>query len=259
MDEPPHPIPSDEKAKKPSSLLASTPALTLVAEPTLDQPPLAAAVAAPGVPASCDVSPLDSPNDFWNPNKNAPEKALPGAFRSHPPERAAVAARPRAAQHDDALNILSFDGRLGRVRFLAWACVGYAALALAVVAVAVLAAIVGKPAYLLALLASFAAALFFLSLTVRRLHDINLSGWWCLTPAALVGLNLLLPDMFWLKAVASLVYLVFGLFLYCKGGSVGANEYGAPSPPNGFGVTVLALLVVFIDVGALCYAALSFD
>lgn len=58
-----------------------------------------------------------------------------------------------------------------------------------------------------------------LTLSVRRLHDLNLSGWWYL-PIAVLNI---LPDIF----ILNLIELCFYIFLVFKRGTVGENRYGA--------------------------------
>ena len=63
-------------------------------------------------------------------------------------------------------------------------------------------------------------------LLIQRSHDMNLSGWW---------------------SIAAFIPLV-GLVWLFKGGTPGANRWGAPPPPNSTGVIVVAwfLPVIFI-------------
>jgi uncharacterized membrane protein YhaH (DUF805 family) len=49
------------------------------------------------------------------------------------------------------------------------------------------------------------------AVTVRRLHDINRSGWWILIALTIVGIAVL-------------------LYWYCQEGTKGNNTYGAPAP-----------------------------
>ena len=58
-----------------------------------------------------------------------------------------------------------------------------------------------------------------LTLSVRRPHDLNLSGWWYL-PIAVLNI---LPDIF----ILNLIELCFYIFLVFKRGTVGENRYGA--------------------------------
>ncbi|MDR2788589.1 MAG: DUF805 domain-containing protein [Candidatus Accumulibacter sp.] len=68
---------------------------------------------------------------------------------------------------------------------------------------------------------------------IRRLRDVNRSGWWCLL--------FLIP------------YLgpIFFLLLILKGGDEESNEYGLPPPPNTLGVHLGVVLFVAIAIFAL--------
>jgi uncharacterized membrane protein YhaH (DUF805 family) len=61
---------------------------------------------------------------------------------------------------------------------------------------------------------------------IQRPHDMNLSGWW---------------------SIAAMIPLV-GLLWMFKGGTPGANRWGPPPPPNGWGVRILALAVPAVMV-----------
>ena len=73
-----------------------------------------------------------------------------------------------------------------------------------------------------------------LSLTVRRLHDLNLSGWWILAiwivPAALeAGAVRWLNNPQLGSTLSSVVALLIGLWLWLAPGTRGANRFG-PDP-----------------------------
>jgi uncharacterized membrane protein YhaH (DUF805 family) len=72
-------------------------------------------------------------------------------------------------------------------------------------------------------------------LMIQRSHDMNLSGWW---------------------SIAAFIPLI-GLVWLFKGGTPGANRWGAPPPPNGWGVRTLGIVlpVVFV-VGIIAAVAL---
>jgi uncharacterized membrane protein YhaH (DUF805 family) len=50
-----------------------------------------------------------------------------------------------------------------------------------------------------------------IAVTVRRLHDVNKSGWWILIALTIVGI---IPLIYW----------------YCQEGTSGKNNYGGPAP-----------------------------
>lgn len=49
-----------------------------------------------------------------------------------------------------------------------------------------------------------------ISLSVRRLHDMDLSGWWCLLQ------------------FVSIINFIFGIYLFAKAGTESENKYGQP-------------------------------
>ena len=75
-----------------------------------------------------------------------------------------------------------------------------------------------------------------LAVAVRRLHDVDRSGWWILLPAAPALLSLLMrlahiPG----AGLFSLIYLVCAIVLivwYCTKGTTGQNRFG-PDPLGG--------------------------
>ncbi|WP_338583447.1 DUF805 domain-containing protein [Pseudomonas sp. MAG733B] len=137
------------------------------------------------------------------------------------------------------------EGRIGRLRFLAWSMV----LSLITIAVVAVFALVG-----LALVSSDSTAglivggilAFFLCLgflivsimiSVQRLHDIGWSGW------------------LWLLNLVPFVGSFFPLVMLAMPGTNVANRYGAPPPPNSTAVKVLSslwvVLIALMIVGAL--------
>ena len=77
------------------------------------------------------------------------------------------------------------------------------------------------------------AVLCFIMLTIRRLHDLNLSGWWALpmyfAPSLVGALQGAYPDA---AAFLGLVQFMIGLgtiMLFCQRGTDGANLF-CPSP-----------------------------
>jgi uncharacterized membrane protein YhaH (DUF805 family) len=80
---------------------------------------------------------------------------------------------------------------------------------------------------------------------VRRLHDIDLSGWWALL--------MLVP----------LVNAIFGIFAMVKAGTPGANRFGPPRETRGWeqvvGIigVVLFVLSLVVTIGALVMIAMS--
>ncbi|MCL2075709.1 MAG: DUF805 domain-containing protein [Betaproteobacteria bacterium] len=137
------------------------------------------------------------------------------------------------------LNWLSFEGRLGRIRYLAWAIIfGFAVGG----AAGVVGALVGPIALgLLMFLAAIAAIVFNISLTVRRLHDINASGW--------LALLLLVPVLGNLFALALLFWP----------GTAGENDYGPPPPPNPIALNIMLVVGIVLFVVMIASAVGKYD
>src|SRR5450830_1906298 len=132
------------------------------------------------------------------------------------------------------LKAFTVSGRIGRLRYLAWSLV--LMLVMMPVAGAIFAFAMGaaaaslNTAIVIGVVLGGAALIAFVvvsvQIAVQRLHDIGWSGWlWLLTLVPFVG---------------SLFPFVL---MFCPGNS-GANQYGAPPPPNSTAVKVLAVLSV---------------
>jgi len=143
------------------------------------------------------------------------------------------------------LKPLGLEGRIGRLRFLAWSMV-LSLVTIAVVAVFALAGLAlvssDSTAGLIigGILAFFLCLAFFIvsiMICVQRLHDLGWSGW------------------LWLLNLVPFIGTFFPLLLLALPGNTLANRYGAPPPPNSTSVKVLSSLwLVFIAlfiVGAL--------
>jgi uncharacterized membrane protein YhaH (DUF805 family) len=134
------------------------------------------------------------------------------------------------------LEYISLKGRLGRARYLVWSMAAMLPL-LPVVLVGIFIAM-KSPA--LATLGSYVVMIILLAfnftLAVRRLHDMNGSGWW--------ALFLFMP----------IAQLFLALFLLLKSGDDGGNDYGPPPPPNGAALNIAVggtLLILMIGFWAL--------
>ena len=117
------------------------------------------------------------------------------------------------------MKIWGWRGRLGRLRFLAYGAVAYLIFAVAVGGAAGAlsgARAAGSGVILWVLLVPY--LVFLTSVMIRRSHDMGWSGW---------------------MSLLGFIPLV-GLIWVFKPGSRGANEYGAPPPPNGTGVKIAA-------------------
>ena len=147
------------------------------------------------------------------------------------------------------LKPFSFDGRIGRLRYLAWTMV----LTLAMLPVVGLgfwfamgsllasdsmATLVVGGLFAVVILLAFA----FVSIqfSVQRLHDLGWSGW------------------LWLINLVPFVGSIFPFVLFIAPGNAGANRYGPPPPPNSTAVKVLSwlwvVMIVLMFVGLLAGA-----
>lgn len=153
-------------------------------------------------------------------------------------------APPRAAVGESLpafapLKPFSVEGRIGRLRYLAWSMV-LSLVALPIVSVFALIGlglvsadsttglIIGG---LLAFFLFLAFAIVGILFSIQRLHDIGWSGW------------------LWLLTLVPFVGSFFPLVIMVVPGNVGANRYGPPPPPNSTAVKVLcSLWIVFIGL-----------
>lgn len=137
---------------------------------------------------------------------------------------------------------LGFDGRIGRVRFLAWSIGIGLVFMLGMMLSGVLGAATGGILMLLLVPLYIGALVYMLRLSALRLHDRNLTGWLA---------------VLW---IVPLVNFVFWIVLAVLPGDEGDNDYGAPpSPPTGLEkigaiayvvLTVVSMLVTFAAIGA---------
>ncbi len=147
-----------------------------------------------------------------------------------------VSAIPGAEGYDET-SPFSPKGRFGRLSYIAWA-ISFTFLAALVVgavgggfAAMRAEAQAGSGFLLLAqLVMTVVVALF----AIRRLHDINASGWWALL--------MLVP----------VVNGIFGLVLLFKAGSEGANSYGPPRLTRGW-----EKVLGFIGIGFMILAVVG--
>ncbi|MBC7452224.1 MAG: DUF805 domain-containing protein [Massilia sp.] len=136
--------------------------------------------------------------------------------------------------------ILAVNGRIGRLRYLAYtfglamACMVAAALLMGVLAaISPKMMMLGMIIYIPALAISFIMA-------IRRLNDMGHPGWWSLL------------------TIIPILNFFFGLWLIFGPGDAGSNNYGLPPTKNSTGVVVAALaLPLFIAlVGILAAVAI---
>ncbi len=146
-------------------------------------------------------------------------------------------APPRATVGDDlpefaTLKVFTIHGRIGRLRYLAWTLALTVALLVAtgIISTVGFAVATASPTIAIILGSLLGFALFValvvvsVQIGVQRLHDMGWSGW-------LYLLNLV-----------PVVNSVFPILLLVLPGNAGANQYGAPPPPNSTAVKILASL-----------------
>lgn len=166
------------------------------------------------------------------------EQSAPVAEPDSPyaPPRAAVGENPPAFA---PLKPFGAEGRIGRLRYLAWSMV----LSLVTLPIVSVFALIGLGLVsadsttgliiggLLAFFLFLAFAIIGILFSIQRLHDIGWSGW------------------LWLLTLVPFVGSFFPLVIMVVPGNTGANRYGPPPPPNSTAVKVLcSLWIVFIGL-----------
>ena len=139
--------------------------------------------------------------------------------------------------------MMSFNGRIGRVRYLAYALGMYLLFGLSMGGVAAIASVLPKSAANILLILIMSAAyigliVYFFSLAKRRLNDINLSGWF-----VLVGL---IP----------IANFIFGLMLLFWPGTPAVNRFGPMPSKNNSGVLLASVLGFVMISGVLAAIAI---
>tara|TARA_R110000868_G_scaffold133665_4_gene345391 strand:+ start:88 stop:1032 length:945 start_codon:yes stop_codon:yes gene_type:complete len=167
--------------------------------------------------------------------ENPPQVVSASATPYATPKAAVAETLPEFGE----LKALSTDGRIGRLRYLAWSMVlMLACLPLFGVAAGFFAVseILGG---LLMVVVGIAVAVVGIMFGVQRLHDIGWSGWLLLV------------------TLVPVVGGVFSLLLFIIPGSSEANRFGPPPPPNSTAVKVLAgLWLAAIGLGLVLAIAL---
>jgi len=132
----------------------------------------------------------------------------------------------------EPLSVLSLRQRLGRLRF---ACYQFGAALLTglLIALFLLLSVELLPQWVgwsVVAVTSVALLVYQIGLLVRRLHDMEKSGWWVIL------------------AFVPLVNLPFQLYLYLGDGSSMVNRFGTPNPPVSAVVMLVGGLCWFINV-----------
>ncbi|HEY4375296.1 MAG TPA: DUF805 domain-containing protein [Burkholderiales bacterium] len=159
-------------------------------------------------------------------------------------------AAPRAAVGEDefeeefqAVRLFSTAGRVGRVRYLGYLGASYLLVMLVVgIGVAMMAGTGMRsvtPGLVILGVAYVAMVVFAIFIAIQRCHDCDNSGW--------LVLLMLVP----------FINLIMILYLIFMPGTQGRNRFGAPTPPNGIGVTLLACIFpAFFVIGIVAAIAL---
>lgn len=137
------------------------------------------------------------------------------------------------------LKVASFNGRIGRMRYLAWSLVLMFAFALVVAALSVVALLSETLSGILVIGASIGLLVISVQIGVQRLHDMGWTGW------------------LWLLNLVPIVNSVFWIIMLVVPGTVGSNRFGPEPPPNSLAVNLLAGLFIVLMIGGLLTLFLS--
>ncbi|TWC33171.1 uncharacterized membrane protein YhaH (DUF805 family) [Pseudomonas sp. SJZ079] len=129
------------------------------------------------------------------------------------------------------LKVFSTDGRIGRLRYLAWSLVLMFAASGVMAVVAIAASISEVLGGLLGIAVVIGMLVVSVQIGAQRLHDIGWSGW-------LLLLN-----------IVPIINSVFWLLMLVIPGTLGANRFGPPQPANSTAVKVLAGLFLALLLG----------
>ena len=125
------------------------------------------------------------------------------------------------------VKLWSVQGRIGRLRVIAWTMLGYVVASIAGGVVGSVAGATGSDLPLILMVLIYGIVVVFgCLLIIQRCHDMNWSGW------------------------ASLLAIIpfVGLIFWCIPGTPGSNNYGPPPPPNPRGMGWLAALPLLLAI-----------
>lgn len=169
----------------------------------------------------------------------------------------APAARTTAASADlgsfetPPMFSMSLQGRIGRLRALAWSVPAVMPFAAIGVAAALLMQKHAGLAVILAITGLVLMCWFGLRLMVLRLHDVNLSGKWILLFLLMSGAAGATQSPKLMAAVSILFWLFILVIYYLVPGTDGDNNYGPPPEPNTPLVKVGAAVFLLFQVFAI--------
>ena len=142
------------------------------------------------------------------------------------------------------LNVFSLGGRVGRVRYLAYAFPAY----LPFIGAMIVGGISKSAGLLIALMIVGGLATMWLGvrLAILRLHDLNLSGLWVLLPLApMLAIFTGSPVLM----IGSAGFMLLGMLAMCVWpGSMMSNDYGPPPGPNTVWTIVGAVLFILLSL-----------
>jgi len=139
----------------------------------------------------------------------------------------------RDSEEFSQVSIFAIKGRLGRLRYVAYAFgLMFVAQLLVVLAASALVNTTsfGSASNLLIYGIYVPVAVLGIMLGIQRCHDLNITGWLILVS--------LIP----------IVNIFFILYLIFAPGTDGSNRFGAPPPPNTLGVKILASILPIIFI-----------
>ena len=167
------------------------------------------------------------------------ERAFPHSNYSRPNEFARGGTGPKYEPDEDFRSMfLRFDNRLNRKRYIkrSLALIGIGVIL--IIIMGIIAALINVNPKVLGLLISVVLLIPSYSLMIRRLHDLNRPGWWCIPSIIQVVLHLFtsisnpanmssMPSF--VEGVLSLVNFAIAIYLLFFKGTDGFNQYG-PDP-----------------------------
>lgn len=151
----------------------------------------------------------------------APASGTPSTPEASPyatPKAQVAEAQPDYAE----LKVFSTQGRIGRVRYLAWSAVMSLIFTAAYLIAAIGLAVSPIFGGLLITAVVIAAIVVSVQIGVQRLHDLDWSGW------------------LWLLLLVPIANFVMAILMLVVPGTPQANRFGSPPPPNSTAVKVLA-------------------
>jgi len=162
------------------------------------------------------------------------------------------------------IRFFSYSSRIGRLRYFAY---GMGVLLLLLPVLVLAGILLAFKAYFPAGLLFACAYIFMITMSfvfaVRRLHDIDASGYWSLIMGAamlstfLNALRVVPQSLFWLPALLGLADFILVLILLFKSGTQGDNKFGPMPPPNSTWVVAGAWSFLIVPFFGGIFAAIA--